>query len=31
MAQTTINVRIDEDLKKQFEIFCNKEWIFNRL
>ena len=24
MAQTTINVRIDEDLKKQFEIFCNE-------
>lgn len=24
MAQTTINVRIDEDLKKQFETFCNE-------
>lgn len=24
MAQTTINVRIDEDLKKQFEVFCNE-------
>ena len=24
MAQTTVNVRIDEDLKKQFEIFCNE-------
>lgn len=24
MAQTTINVRMDEDLKKQFEIFCNE-------
>lgn len=24
MAQTTINVRIDEDLKKQFENFCNE-------
>lgn len=24
MAQTTINVRIDEDLKKQFEFFCNE-------
>lgn len=24
MAQTTINVRIDEDLKKQFESFCNE-------
>ncbi len=24
MAQTTINVRIDEDLKKQFENFCNQ-------
>lgn len=24
MAQTTINIRIDEDLKKQFEDFCNK-------
>lgn len=22
MAQTTINIRIDEDLKKQFEDFC---------
>lgn len=24
MAQTTINVRIDEDLKKQFEEFCRE-------
>ena len=24
MAQTTINVRMDEDLKKQFEVFCNE-------
>lgn len=24
MAQTTINVRIDEDLKKQFEVFCEE-------
>ncbi len=24
MAQTTINVRMDETLKKQFEDFCNK-------
>ncbi len=24
MAQTTINVRIDEDLKKEFEDFCNE-------
>lgn len=24
MAQTTINVRMDEDLKKQFETFCNE-------
>lgn len=24
MAQTTINVRIDEDLKKDFEKFCNE-------
>lgn len=24
MAQTTINVRIDEELKKQFENFCNE-------
>lgn len=24
MAQTTINVRIDENLKKQFEDFCNE-------
>lgn len=24
MAQTTINVRMDEDLKKQFENFCNQ-------
>lgn len=24
MAQTTINVRIDENLKKQFEEFCYK-------
>lgn len=24
MAQTTLNVRIDEDLKKQFENFCNQ-------
>lgn len=24
MAQTTINVRMDEDLKKQFENFCNE-------
>ncbi len=24
MAQTTINVRIDEDVKKQFENFCNE-------
>ena len=24
MAQTTINVRIDENLKKEFEKFCNK-------
>lgn len=24
MAQTTINVRIDENLKKQFETFCNE-------
>lgn len=23
MAQTTINVRMDEELKKQFENFCN--------
>lgn len=24
MAQTTINVRMDEELKKQFENFCNE-------
>ena len=24
MSQTTINVRIDEELKKQFEDFCNE-------
>ncbi len=24
MAQTTINVRMDEELKKQFEFFCNE-------
>ena len=24
MAQTTINVRMDEDLKKQFEVFCEE-------
>lgn len=24
MAQTTINVRINEELKKQFEDFCNE-------
>ena len=24
MAQSTINIRIEEDLKKQFEIFCNE-------
>ena len=24
MAQTTINVRIDEELKRQFENFCNE-------
>lgn len=24
MSQTTLNVRIDKDLKKQFEIFCNE-------
>lgn len=24
MAQTTVNIRMDEDLKKQFEIFCNE-------
>ena len=24
MAQTTINIRIDEKLKKQFELFCNE-------
>ena len=24
MAQTTINVRINEELKKQFEEFCNE-------
>lgn len=24
MAQTTINVRMDEELKKQFENFCNQ-------
>ena len=23
MAQTNINIRIDEDLKKQFEAFCS--------
>jgi len=23
MAQTNINIRIDEDLKKQFEKFCS--------
>ena len=24
MAQTNINIRIDEDLKKQFEFICNE-------
>lgn len=24
MAQTNINIRIDEDLKKQFEAFCSE-------
>lgn len=24
MAQTSINIRIDEDLKKQFDAFCNE-------
>lgn len=24
MAQTNINIRIDEDLKKQFEFFCSE-------
>jgi len=23
MAQTTVNIRMDETLKKQFELFCN--------
>lgn len=23
MAQTNVNIRMDEDLKKQFEKFCN--------
>ena len=24
MAQTNINIRMDENLKKQFELFCNE-------
>lgn len=24
MAQTTINIRIDEETKKEFELFCSK-------
>ena len=24
MAQTSINVRMDEDLKRQFEVFCSE-------
>ena len=23
MAQTSINIRMDEDLKKQFDVFCS--------
>ena len=24
MAQTTLNVRMDEDIKKEFDLFCSK-------
>ena len=27
MAQTNINIRIDEDLKNQFEAFCSDIWM----
>ena len=26
MAQTNVNIRMDEDLKKQFDAFCSDIW-----
>lgn len=27
MAQTSVNIRMDEDLKKQFDNFCSDVWM----